>query len=86
MLRTGTSNKQIENETNFTISKSGKNICFKFNQTANILIKVFDITGRLIKFIVEKSGTSIDLNLATGFYMVEYILDGISGIEKFMVE
>lgn len=86
MLITGTSNKQIENETNFTISKSGKNICFKFNQTANILIKVFDITGRLIKFIVEKSGTSIDLNLATGFYMVEYILDGISGIEKFMVE
>lgn len=84
-LPTGISNTQAE-YVKFNISDVNGNVTFSFNESSNILIQIFDITGRIIKNIIDKSLSSTEVRLNNGFYIVKYWLDGKSGIKEFLVE
>ena len=85
-LPTGISSPKVK-PVKFNISSlSSGNVKFSYDESVSVLIQVFDITGRIIKYIIDKSGSCSEVNLNNGFYIVKYLLDGKSGIKKFMVE
>lgn len=74
------------NAVKFNISQSDGNVSFSYDQSVHVLIQIFDITGRIMKHIIDKSGNYAEVKLNEGFYMARYWLDGGSGTKKFMVE
>lgn len=84
-LPTGISHAKVDN-TKFDIFRLGENVAFSYNQSVNVFIQIFDITGRIIKYIIDKSGSYTEVRLNDGFYIVKYLLDGKSGMQKFVVE
>lgn len=84
-LPTGISHAKVDN-TKFDIFRLGENVAFSYDQSMNVFIQIFDITGRIIKYIMDKSGSCTEVRLNDGFYIVKYLLDGKSGMQKFVVE
>lgn len=84
-LPTGISHAKVDN-TKFDIFRLGENVAFSYDQSVNVFIQIFDITGRIIKYIMDKSGSCTEVRLNDGFYIVKYLLDGKSGMQKFVVE
>ena len=70
----------------FDIFKLGENVAFSYDRSVNVLIQIFDITGRIVKYIMDKSGSYTEVRLSNGFYIVKYLLDGKSGMKKFVIE
>ena len=84
-LPTGISHAKVDN-TKFDIFRLGENVTFSYDRSMNVFIQIFDITGRIIKYIMDKSGSCTEVRLNDGFYIVKYLLDGKSGMQKFVVE
>ena len=71
--------------TRFNIYTKSGDVTFSYDKSANVLIQVFDTTGRIMKNIMDKSGCCSEVKLNNGFYMAKYCLDGKCGIKKFLV-
>jgi len=84
-LPTGISGTKVEH-VKFNISSLSGNVIFSYDESVDVLIQIFDITGHIMKYFIDKSGGCTEVNLNNGFYIVKYLLDGKSGIKKFMVE
>lgn len=85
MLPTGISHIEAA-PVEFNIYGSSGKVAFSYNESADVIIQIFDITGHILKYIMDKSVSSTEVCLNKGFYIVKYLLDGQSGIKKFMVE
>ena len=84
-LPSGISDIKVD-DTKFDIFSSGGNVVFSYGESADVSIQVFDIAGRIMEHIAQKMGNGTEISLNNGIYMAKYLLDGKSGIKKFIVK
>lgn len=74
-----------KDDADFTITCTGRNVAFSYNDSSDVSIQVFDIMGRMMKSI-EEPGHKAEMVLNDGVYMTRYSLDGRLGMRKFVVK
>lgn len=78
---TGTTSDKV----NFKVSCLDGKVTFLFDNCDNAQIQIYDVAGQLKKYIKETSVNHSEVELAQGFYLIKYNLDGKLGVEKYLL-